>query len=109
MKPNIYCFSNVESGGNGIAYAMAEDGTVLGSHWCSHECYVSGDLGVTKGARPDRHETYKEHYPDGYEMIFVPASEVKTHKGISNAIKLNQKMHPEVKGDHASVEIETTK
>lgn len=91
MKPKIYCFSNVVNGGDGIAYAMAEDGTVLGSHWCSHEFYVSHDLGVTEGSRPDRHKTYKEHYPNGYEMEFIPASEVKNHKGLTCAYALNKK------------------
>lgn len=89
-KPKIYCFSNVEGGGDGIAYALAEDGTVLGSHWCSHEGYVSGDLGVTEGSRPDRHKTYAEHYPDGYEMVFVPARDVPTHEELNRAFKLNQ-------------------
>lgn len=91
MKPKIYCFSNVVGGGDGIAYAIAEDGTVLGSHWCSHEVYVPGDLGVTEGSRADRHEQdYAPHYPDGYEMEFVPSSEVRTHKGLQAALKLNQ-------------------
>ena len=86
----IYCFSNTYSGGDGIAYAMAEDGTVLGSHWCSHEYFVPRDLGIEEGSRPDRHETYKKHYPDGYEMEFVPASEVSSHPGLKKAFELNQ-------------------
>ncbi len=90
VKPKIFAFSNVVGSGDGIAYAMAEDGTVLGSHWCSHECYVSGDLGVTPGSRPDRHETYAKHYPDGYEMEFVPASQVLAHEGLKRAFDLNQ-------------------
>lgn len=89
-KPKIYCFSNVRGGGDGIAYAMAEDGTVLGSHWCSHEIYVPGDLGVTEGFRPDRHETYAKHYPAGYEMVFIPARDVLTHEGLQRAFALNQ-------------------
>lgn len=88
----IFVFSNVRGGGDGICYAMAEDGNVLGAHWCSHEGYARMDLGVNEGSRPDRHETYKEHYPDGYEMIFVPASEVNSHEGISAAWELNQKL-----------------
>lgn len=87
--PKIYCFSNVVGGGDGIAYAIAEDGVILGSHWCSHEGYVPGDLGVTPGSRPDRHETYKKHYPDGYEMEFVSSDEVDTHEGLQEAIRLN--------------------
>ena len=90
-KPKIFCFLNVVGGGDGIAYAMAEDGTVLGSHWCSDEYYVRGDLGVTEGSRPDRHEDYAKHYPDGYEMEFVPARDVKAHEGLVRAFTLNQR------------------
>ena len=90
MKPKIFCFSNVKGGGDGIAYAMAEDGNVLGSHWCSNEAFVRGDLGVTEGSRPDRHEDYAKHYPDGYEMEFIPASDVSDHAGLSKAFELNQ-------------------
>lgn len=102
----IYCFSNVVGGGDGIAYAMGDDGTVLGSHWCSHEYYVPNDLGVNEGSRPDRHETYKKHFPKGYEMEFVPASEVEKHKGLQNAFRLNQLQGEAAKGSHPSVEIE---
>ena len=62
LMNKIYCFSNVEGGGDGIAYAMGDDGTVLGSHWCSNEFYVPHDLGVREGTRPDRHKTYQEHF-----------------------------------------------
>lgn len=96
-KPKIYVFSNVVGGGDGIAYAMAEDGTILGSHWCSHEGFAWGDLGVTEGSRPDRHVTYAEHYPDGYEMEFVPASNVRAHEGLNAAFKLNQKQGEDAK------------
>ena len=93
MKPKIYCFSNVTGGREGIALAMAEDGHVLGSHWCSREYYVPGDLGVIPESRPDRHEnSYAKHYPDGYEMVFVPACEVKDHPGITEAYRLNQEL-----------------
>ena len=94
--PKIYCFSNVKNGGDGIAYAIAEDGTVLGSHWCSCEGFVPGDLGVTPGSRPDRHETYRKHYPDGYEMEFVPARDVLSHEGLKRAFALNQAQSEDV-------------
>jgi hypothetical protein len=89
VKPKIFVFSNVRGGGDGPAYAMAEDGTVLGSHWCSHEGYAKHDLGVIEGSRPDRHETYAKHYPEGYHMEFVPSSEVPTHAGLTAAFALN--------------------
>ena len=41
--PAVYLFSNTRSG-DGPAYSMAEDGTVLGSHWCSHRGYMRHDL-----------------------------------------------------------------
>jgi hypothetical protein len=96
-KPKIYAFSNVVGGGDGIAYAMAEDGTILGSHWCSHEGYVPMDLGVTEGSRPDLHVKYAEHYPNGYEMEFVPASQARTHEGLTDAFALNQKQAEQAK------------
>lgn len=86
----IYCFSNAVGGGDGIAYAMAEDGTVLGSHWCSSEYFVPNDLGVNEGSRLDRHEDYKKHYPNGYIMEFVRARDALTHTGLSEAFRLNQ-------------------
>ena len=86
----IYCFSNVVGGGDGIAYAMGDDGVVLGSHWCSNEYYVPNDLGVVEGSRPDRHEKYKKHFPNGYEMEFIYSADVNTHEGLTKAFKLNQ-------------------
>jgi hypothetical protein len=47
----IFVFSNVRGGGDGPALALADDGTCLGLHWCSHECYAPHDLGVIEGTR----------------------------------------------------------
>lgn len=100
--PAIYAFSNVRGGGDGICYAMAADGTVLGSHWCSHEAYAPHDLGVTEGAREDRHEDYRKHYPDGYAMQFVRADDVKTHPGLIAAFALNQQQAEALKATETS-------
>jgi hypothetical protein len=88
-KSKIYVFSNVRGGGDGVCYAMAEDGTVLGSHWCSDESFAQHDLGVFEGSRPDRHEDYAKHYPNGYEMEFVRSSKIDTHEGLKKAFELN--------------------
>lgn len=93
--PVIYAFSNVKGGGDGICYAMAQDGTVLGSHWCSNEGYAPHDLGVSEGSRPDRHEHYRQHYPDGYRMDFVRSPDVLTHEGLQLAWKLNREQPDE--------------
>jgi hypothetical protein len=95
----IYCFSNVVGGRDGIAYAIGDDGVVLGSHWCSHEFYVPHDLGVLEGARPDRHETYKKHFPNGYEMEFVRNADFDTHEGLREALRLNQLLKKENEKD----------
>lgn len=69
--PAIYLFSNARNG-DGIAYAMAEDGTVLGSHWCSHWGYMRHDL----HDRPDRREACEAHYPDGYRVVVLGPGEL---------------------------------
>ena len=101
VLPKIYCFLNATEDGDGVAYALAEDGTVLGSHFCSGEYWVRNDLGVNEGSRLDRHKTYSKHYPDGYEMEFVAIKQFKTHAGLSKAIELNSRnlLNNSVKGD----------
>lgn len=88
--PFIYGFNNGGKPGwyNGVL--LAEDGTCLGGHACSHEGYMPHDLGVLEGSRPDRHETFRTHYPDGYRMEFVPEAEVRTHNGLMEAYGRNQ-------------------
>jgi hypothetical protein len=64
--PAIYLWSNSPDG-DGIAYAMAEDGTVLGTHWCSHWGYMRHDL----HDRADRKQACEQHYPDGYRLVVL--------------------------------------
>ena len=86
--PTIFGFNN--GGGKYFYHAqlIAEDGTPLGSHACSHEGYMEHDLGILEGTRPDRHETFREHYPNGYKMEFVSCKDVKTHKPLQDAIAI---------------------
>lgn len=64
--PAIYLFSNTRSG-DGPAYAIAEDGTVLGNHWCSHWGYMRHDL----HDRADRKAACEDHYPGGYRLVVL--------------------------------------
>lgn len=64
--PAIYLFSNSHNG-DGPAFAIAEDGTVLGSHWCSHWGYMRHDL----HDRADRLAACVSHYPDGYRLVVL--------------------------------------
>jgi hypothetical protein len=88
--PVIYGFNNGGSPGWYSAVLVAADGTCLGGHCCSHEGYMESDLGVLEGSRPDRHETFRTHYPSGYRMEFVGGDSVRTHPGLLEAYRLNQ-------------------
>lgn len=88
--PVIYGFNNGGSPGGYSAVLIAEDGAGLGGHFCSAEGYMPHDLGIIEGARPDRHEGFRKHYPDGYRMEFVSMPDVKAHEGLMAAYAKNQ-------------------
>lgn len=100
--PIIYGFNNGGSPGWYFAVALAEGGTYLGGHVCSHEGYMLHDLGILEGTRPDQHEKdYQRHYPDGYRMEFVPVAEIASHKGLQAAIELTGRTtRPRGEDDH---------
>lgn len=86
--PVIYGFNNGGSPGWYSAIALSEDGTCLGGHCCSHECYMEHDLGITEGSRLDRHtDDYQKHYPNGYRMEFISSENIKTHAGLTRALE----------------------
>lgn len=93
--PVIYGFNNGGSAGWYQAHIIAQDGTPLGAHICSHEGYMRADLGVLEGSRPDRHETFRAHYPDGYRMDFVSSADFTGHEGLSAALAAYDAAHPE--------------
>jgi hypothetical protein len=95
--PVIWGFNNGGSPGWYSGCLLADDGTRMGGHACSHEGYMVHDLGIIEGSRPDRHETFRAHYPDGYRMDFIPMSEVRGHPGLDAAYKLNQELAAKAK------------
>ncbi|RYF30683.1 MAG: hypothetical protein EOO23_04595 [Comamonadaceae bacterium] len=90
--PVIYGFNNGGSCGTYYAQLIAADGTALGGHICSAEAYMPADLGVLEGSRPDRHELFQRHYPDGYRMEFVGHADVDAHAGLFSAFAENEKL-----------------
>lgn len=88
--PVIYGFNN--GGGPHFydAVLISEDGKILGGHGCSHEGYMLSDLGILSGSRPDRHEEFKAHYPDGYRMDFVSYADTREHQGLKDAFDLHK-------------------
>jgi hypothetical protein len=97
--PAIYGFNNGGREGWMHAVLLAEDGTCLGGHICSTEGYMPNDLGILEGTRPDRHETFRGHYPDGYRMEFIPTENIKEHEKLNKAFELNQKQRLDAEGD----------
>lgn len=90
ILPVIFGFNNGGSPGWYSGELIAEDGTHLGNHVCSHEGYMRHDLGILEGSRPDLHETFRKHYPEGYRMAFVAWSEVETCEPLKKAFELNR-------------------
>lgn len=90
--PTIYGFNNGGGGNWWHAQLIAEDGLGLGGHLCSSEVYMPHDLGCLEGSRPDRHEAFQKHYPDGYRMAFVPLDQVCGHEKLNAAFALNAKL-----------------
>lgn len=88
--PVIFGFNNGGSPGWYSGVLLAEDGECLGGHLCSSEGYMPYDLGIIEGARPDRHEMFREKYPDGYRMDFVGMAELDAHPGLDAAYKAHQ-------------------
>lgn len=77
--PKIYQFFNHLGPGTGDAYAISQDGEILGHHICSHEGFVPHDL--------EYRESYAKYYPDGYELEFVRIANLSTHDGLNEALK----------------------
>jgi len=89
--PVIYGFNNGGSSRLYSACLIASDRHFLGSHLCSSEAYMPHDLGILEDTRPDRHESFRKHFPDGYRMEFVFGNP-RGHKGLMTAYKLNQEL-----------------
>jgi hypothetical protein len=106
--PWIIGFNNGGSPGWFDAQLIAEDGTGLGGHLCSHEGFMEHDLGILEGSRSDRHETFKKHYPDGYRMDFVSYSEVSSDPRLTKAFELNKALAEKQDKNASYAKIEVT-
>jgi hypothetical protein len=88
MKPKIYCFINSGKGTDWVtALALAEDGHCLASHDSSCDAWAHHDIGHTSDWK---HEEYRKHYPDGYEVEWV--EDPRAHAGLAAAYAKNQEL-----------------
>lgn len=98
--PVIIGFNNGGRAGWMHAQLVYPDGRGGGSHFCSHEGYMRGDLGILNGYREDRHEAHQKIYPDGYRMDFVPSEKIDDHEELQKRIKLAYELIEEEKNAH---------
>lgn len=81
-KPKIYAFVNGRvQWGDYLPTALAEDGTSLAGHCSSSLSFAKHDIGIGSDWK---HEAYRKHYPNGYELEWV--DDVSTHAGVQAAI-----------------------
>ena len=87
----IYCFVNSGKGTEWQSVmALAEDGNCLAGHLSSNKYWAMHDIGINSDWK---HEHYKEHYPNGYELVWLddPVSD----DGFKLAAKKNEELGKE--------------
>lgn len=75
-------------GGDVQAFALAEDGEVVGGHYCSSPNFAKHDMGLHDSAR--HKPGYALKYPDGFELIWVDYADQASHAGYQQAFALNK-------------------
>lgn len=88
-KKKIYCFINGSNNFGQHVMALCEDGNVLAGHLSSSVGYAKHDIGINSDWK---HDKYKEHCPEGYELEWVDPEDVNGHDGIDAAYILNQEL-----------------
>jgi hypothetical protein len=86
--PSIYGFSNGGGGWGIMAQLITQDGVPIGTHICSAFHFMYGDLAITNPLS-SRHESFREYYPDGYQLEMVIDEGKATHPGLIEAIRMN--------------------
>lgn len=85
--PVIYGFPTTQYGDTdwgGIA--LTQEGVKLAQHVSSCEGWLAIDLGTSKFGNAVRHNTFVEHYPDGFKTEYVDSQQTE-HEGLKAAIE----------------------
>jgi hypothetical protein len=85
----IFCF--VRNTDNNWLYtvALAEDGNCIANHTSSNMTFAKHDIGITSDWK---HDIYKEHYPNGYELVWLETNEDFEREDFKQAWSLNAKL-----------------
>jgi hypothetical protein len=97
MPTKIFVFVNGGAPGFLNVMSIGDDGQVCANHICSHEGFIPHDMGFTSDWK---HDHYNRYYPDGWELEFVPTSQVsaRSHEGLESAYAKNQIKAAEMRG-----------
>ena len=68
----IFCFINGGSSGWYEVVAISENGYHLAGHISSCKSWAKHDIGIGSDWK---HDKYKKHYPDGYELVWIDEPE----------------------------------
>lgn len=83
----IFVFVNEQAREHFAGVAIAEDGKVLAQHLSSSESWCMHDMGMFPNNCDWKHDKYKAHCPDGYELEFIKYDDVVAHKELQEAFK----------------------
>lgn len=88
MKKKIYCFINVTyASGDMLVESLCEDGTFLSQHFSSSVSFAKHDIGINSDWQ---HDKYKEHCPEGFELIWVDDPEDSEEMNAAYEIHLSK-------------------
>ena len=77
----IFCLVN-GGGDNWLSViAMCGDGNVLANHVSTNIEFAKHDIGITSDWQ---HDKYKEHCPDGYELVWIDEDDAVSQMGEKN-------------------------
>ena len=91
---NLSTFGGQTAVIQGASYlALAEDGQVLASHFCSNDGWARRDLAVIDtNHNLNRRKVYAEYYPNGYQIEFIKFEQQQTHEGLRAAVQKNSEI-----------------
>lgn len=87
----IYSYPAPHWGPNDVlGVALAEDGVTLATHISSCEDWAQHDMGLNGSTW--KHALYAAHFPQGYELVWIPYEDLDAHVEFQRAWELNQQL-----------------
>jgi hypothetical protein len=84
--PKIFLFIEGENNWGVFPSALAEDGHCLAGYCSSNKSFAMHDIGFNSTWK---HDNYKKHYPNGYELVWLESDELEGNTGFLKAVENN--------------------